>query len=304
MEVYVDLLLLVNLGLNWWALWLTGYLAGAVRSGRRLCAAASLGAFYALGLVTPWVAWFQHPLSKLAVASLMALLAYRPEKLLGLVQVVATFLVVNFATAGFVYGIYNLLVAAGQRSLVLAYGQLPTLILLLAVASLALLSTRFLNLLENRLVPIANRASVQVFLDGREITLNGLVDSGNQLTAPFSGQPVAVVSLDEVAPLLPPEVVELARSPDPYSAVQGVSATEWAARLRFIPYHAVGRPAGVLVGVRSDRLIVHCRDISRETRGAVLALSPEVLTGGGEYQVLVPVRLLPGKHSTQSGRYA
>lgn len=294
MEVYIDLLFMVNLCLNGWALWLVSTLVGQRLRWCSLLLSASLGAVYGLGLVTPWAAWFVHPISKLTLALIMLQVAFRPRLLVRLFQLFGLFLLVSFATAGCILGIYSLVHSEQSLSGALAWGQLPPWVLIVAMLGLCLGSHRLINLLENRLVHVANRASISFELDGKVLCLTGLVDSGNQLTDPIGGRPVAIVSLAAVADALPEAMVSLALSDQLFEEkLEGLAENPWAGRIRFIPYHSIGRKAGVLPGFRVDKVKITVQSVTREAENVILAVCAQPLSEQGEYQALIPLRLLP-----------
>lgn len=296
MTVYVDLLFLVNLALNAWALWVTAKLVGISLRAGRLFWASLCGAIFAFGSLTPWSDALAHPASKLLLAAAMVYLAFRPQKPAKVLHLLAWFLLVSFATAGVVLGLYALLLDKVPTGQVLTHGVLPLWLLLTAVAVLGVTGRHFLGNLQNRLVHVANRASLMVGIGRLEFTLDALVDSGNQLSEPLSGRPVVVVALAAVSHLLPPELVRLsqANSYDDTELTQ-LASDEWARRIRFVPYHTVANPGGILLGVRVDQIQVSCNGRMHLVRDITLAICPTELSLGDNYQALVPLRLLPTK---------
>ncbi len=296
MEVYVDLLLVVNWALNSWALWLTSVLSGRRVSKLRMAMAAVLGAMYAIGMLTPWAIWFEHVAAKVMMAAVMVLVCFLPTKLAQLVHLVSLFLVVSCITAGAIVGLYGLLTRQAGDSSGLSYGEMPIWLPAIALAMTAILGKRFLNLLENRLVHVANNASLTIKLDGRSIHLSALVDSGNQLAEPISGRPVVVVSFNAVAELLPAELADLVRSGNSAweDALDRLSDYAWAGRLRFIPYRSVATSGGVLLGLRTDGISIKHERGSLDVPTGIIALSPEPLSQEDRYQALLPVRMIAG----------
>lgn len=294
MDVYIDLLFLVNFLLNGWALWLTSTLIGHKLRWQSLILSSALGAIYGLGMVTPWAIYFSHPCSKLLLALVMIQLAFRSRPVLRLLQLSGLFLLVSFTTAGCALGVQALLSQQNLGGGVLAYGQLPFWVLLLAAIFLGVGSHRVISLVENRLVHVANRASISCCLEGGQLSLVGLVDSGNQLVDPFGGRPVVIVSLEAVSRLLPAEAISLVGSEQlTTESLNSLAGNPWIARIRFIPYHSVGRKSGVLLGWRVDQATICTTHGRRTTDNVILAVSGHALSERGAYQALIPQRLLP-----------
>ena len=108
--------------------------------------------------------------------------------------------------------------------------------------------------------------------DKREKML-ALRDTGNRLCDPVSGQQVLVADAKSAATLLGLTKQQL-RCP-----VETVAAGQIAG-LRLIPYRTVGQPAGLLVGIRLDRV-----RIGQWQGSAVVAFAPDGL-GEGNYRAL------------------
>lgn len=296
MDVYVDLFFAVNFALNIWALWATACLAGIRRHGARLSLASLCGAVYAFGPLTPWAALFAHPLSKLLLAIVMVHLAFRPRALSRLFNFLAWFLLVCFATAGVTLGLYTFLLDKKPQGTMLAWGDLPLWILGLALIVLGVTGGRLLGNIENRLVHVANGAHLRAVVGELEIEFEALVDSGNQLVEPITGRPVVVVALAAISHVLPAEIVALSCSDSIWEAkLDDLTASDWVRRLHFVPFHAVANQGGVLLGVRADYLEVTCHGRVHQVKGITLAISPIGLSTSGNYQALVPLRLLPTK---------
>jgi stage II sporulation protein GA (sporulation sigma-E factor processing peptidase) len=114
---------------------------------------------------------------------------------------------------------------------------------------------------------------VQIRCGDRHVSLTALVDTGNTLCDPVSGKPVLVVEGGVARQLLqltaeqvahPVETLAMARLPG----------------LRLIPYNAVGKTTGLLLGIRADQVEMN----GKETE-CIIAFAPQKL-GQGQYQAL------------------
>ncbi len=111
---------------------------------------------------------------------------------------------------------------------------------------------------------------------GRCICVEGLVDTGNSLIEPISGRPVAVLERRIWEELYPEQ------------APPG---------MRVIPYHSVGKSAGILTGYPAGSMEVEVGGIRRRCQDAYIAISQEKLSETGEYAILLQPAMLKSRHS-------
>ena len=118
-----------------------------------------------------------------------------------------------------------------------------------------------------------------LILEGRQVTVTALLDTGNTLTDPATGRGVLIVEGEKAAPLLKQPLGD-AELRDPVGTLARLGES---GRFRLLPYQAVGVECGLLLAVRLDRARVG----EREYRGVLAALSPTRLSDGGAYSALV-----------------
>ena len=115
---------------------------------------------------------------------------------------------------------------------------------------------------------------VQIWHGGKEISLTALKDTGNTLLDPVSGCRVLVVDTSVAKVLLGLSEKALAR---PLETMQAQTVPG----LRLIPYHTVGQPAGMLLGVRPEKILLDGNAVDH-----VVAFSPHRLGSGQTFQAL------------------
>ena len=120
-------------------------------------------------------------------------------------------------------------------------------------------------------------------LDDRKICLTALMDTGNTLTDPVSGQPVPVAEGDALADLFPPtHRPDREDLTDPVFGMTRLNTGAWRGRFSLLPYRAVGVERGFLLAVRVDRMTIG----EKKREGVLVALSPTPVSDGGGYRVL------------------
>lgn len=133
---------------------------------------------------------------------------------------------------------------------------------------------------------------LEIELLGRRARVTALLDTGNRLVDPLTGQPVIVLGPELGEVLLPPEAaaVVAAVADNPLDAANLLIDTPLASRLRLIPYSTLGTDNGLLLAFRADavRLVPH-----EPLEGASLvAFHRQPLDPAGAYQALVHPALL------------
>jgi stage II sporulation protein GA (sporulation sigma-E factor processing peptidase) len=115
--------------------------------------------------------------------------------------------------------------------------------------------------------------SVQLTHKGNCRQLVALLDTGNTLKDPITGQPVLVAGADVAAELLGFTREDLA---EPLRTME----SRCVKGLRLIPYRAVGQPSGMLLATRLDDVRIEGKEACK-----LVAFAPQIL-GTGEYQAL------------------
>lgn len=272
--VYVDTLFLLNLIVDYLLLLGAARLSGGVIRRLRLALGAVLGAAYAVAVFLPGLGFLTRPALKLAVAAAMSLAAFGGDR--RLLRSFLSFLALACALGGGVLAM-SLLGARGvglERGVLSPNVDLGVLLLSAAVCygAAALIFRRSAGHGTRELIPVV------LTLEGRQVSLTALVDTGNTLTDPATGRGVMVVEGEKAAPLLERPLGE-AELRDPVGTLAGLPG----GRYRLIPYQAVGVECGLLLAVRLDRV----RAGDRECAGMLAALSPTRLSDGGVYHALL-----------------
>lgn len=276
--IYLDTLFFLNLGLDGLLLASAKALAGCRISWKRTLLAAAAGAGYSAAVfLTRWSVLL-HPLTRLGAALGMVWLAAEQKN--ALLRVLGLFFLLSCALAGTVM----LMDAAGLGSLSSSVGfpvsgRDGRLLLLCGAGEYLLVS-----LLQPSLRRSRKTVSVLLRCEGRTVLLRALVDTGNLLRDPVTGQGVMVGEWSALLPLFPPE----ARPSkevffDPGRHLEALIRQWSPARLRVLPYRAIGTAGGLLLALRVDEMEVEGRIYHQR----LVAVTGQTLSAKGEYQGII-----------------
>lgn len=251
MTVYLDLVVLLNFLVDGLLLIGANRLTGHPAGWRRCALAAALGSVYAGACMLPEYRFLGNTLWRMVCLAAMAGFAFGWNW--GALRRGTIFVLLSMALGGMAMGI-------GRGS----FGSL-----VLAAAGVALLSALGVR------SPLGfdKYQPVELLWKGQKLKLTALVDTGNTLTDPITGASVLVVGMDVGQRLgISREMIH-----DPIGAL----ARGDIPGARLIPYRAVGKPGGMLLMLRFDRVLLGKNEIS-----PMVAFAPEEIGRTDGYQAL------------------
>lgn len=204
--IYVDVLLVVNLYINYFLIRGTALILRRSVTPHRVIFASAVGAAGSLLIFVPCL----HPavcvLIKILLGAAVTLAAFGIQEKIDLLICALTFLVVSFIFGGAMNALWELAPPAGMfMRNGTAYFDIPIIAVALFTAALYG-GFRLLRVILDRRKP-QSHAVVKIRSGDAEVTLDGLADTGNSLRDGFSGKPVVIASMDKVADVAPMNVL-------------------------------------------------------------------------------------------------
>lgn len=290
-DVYADLLFLINAGMDGLCFCLCGRILHRKLPPLRTVLACILGGLYAVAaLFLPVSGVLAFLIDTLVCVLLCALVfASRRQSLLRQVALGSVvFVAVSMALGGIMTALFNLLNHAGVAELLPGAtsedGPTAWLFLILAAASgiCAAVGGRFF-----RRSTAVRTCRVTIEVDGRTVTLDGMVDSGNLLKDPTGGLPVITVDKAASLSLLSPALRAACETARPDLSV--LSGHADGRRIRLIPC-ATAAGHSILVAFVPDRLWITPEAGSPHEVRALFA--PTKLSSKDHLEALVPSELM------------
>lgn len=252
MEIYLDLVVLLNFLVDFLLLLGTNRLSGFPAGAFRCALAAALGALYSGICLLPGFRFLGNLLWRCVFLCLMAVAAF------------------GFSSSAVKRGgIFLLLsMALGGISLNLGRGDFAAVVLSAAVVWLLCRICLGDGIGGQEYVPIT------LTYGGKTASVLALRDTGNSLRDPITGEQVLVLS-GAVAQRLTGLSREALKTPLETLAKHPLPG------LRLIPYRAIGQGSAMLLALRFDHVTIGSRQQS-----AIVAFAPEGLGEGSMYQAL------------------
>lgn len=286
-KLYLDITFMVNFIMDFVILLAAARLSGSLISYLRLLLAAGLGAVYACAaLFWPGCLVYSLP-AKLVFSILMLMIAFYPSKWGQLIKQLVYFYCISLFAAGAAMALPNLGRAPGAP-------VSPSLFWLAGAALLVvLLAWGAGNYLAERIVPGMLTFDVEMRFESKSCSGCGFLDTGNALKDPLTDRPVLVAEYSLLKNCLPPDfcrAIEAGSSEN--DMIASMTGSEWAHRLRLIPFQSIGQKNGMLVGVRADEVVVDTGRKCIAHHGLVVALYLDRLSADDSYRMLIPAAVL------------
>lgn len=253
MVVYLDLVMGLNFAVDLMLILGTNRLSGFPPGLGRSAAAAALGAAYAGGCMLPGMTFLGNLLWRVVFLCLMGMIAFGWNR--GAWKRTGVFILLSMAMGG-------MAIAMGRD-------DFPVLILSAAVICL-LCRLGFGGQVGGR-----QYMPITVTEGDSSASVLALMDTGNTLRDPLTGEQVIILGPGEAEKLLHMTRAQLQNPLQTMLAQPGRG-------FRLIPYQSVGQPAGLLLAKRFSRV-----KLGQQNTKAVIAFSPEEIGKGEGYQALM-----------------
>lgn len=243
MVIYADILLVLNLFVNYFLLLITRRLLRVAVRRRRILCGAFLGSLYSLVIFIPQMPVWCNVLCNIAAVSAIVAVSFPIHSVKAFFKAFSAFFVVNFAFGGAMLAIWLVFRPNGMvyQNGTVYFNVRIEILLCSTVCCYAVFSLLFY--IVKRKAPDNRLYTVVLEYQNKSVQTKALFDTGNSLTDGFSNTPVLVTTDRVMRKLVTDEIFAFLNGEIP--AKQNVS-------LRVIPYTTVNG-SGMLRGLIIDR---------------------------------------------------
>lgn len=276
LTVYVDVLIAINIFVNYFLLLcVKGILKINVKK-YRLFLGALAGGVYSLVIFLPEIPDILTFLMNLTASLLIVLITFKPTKLRLLLKCFTVFFGVSFAFAGIMLALWITFKPSGMiynNSVV--YFNIDIKVLIISTVVCYFLIT-LISKFSKRSAPDNRIYSVTLFNKNKTVTVNALLDTGNTLRDCFTGKPVIIAEKSVTDKLFDKSVLE-------FFANGEIPDSENTNRVRIIPVNTVFDKGSLRASV-IDGITVNEKNIT--VKNVLLSQSKNSFQNG-EYSVLL-----------------
>jgi len=296
MTIYGDITFFINFFFDYFSLWLTSVILKVQITRWRIILASLIGTIYALIYLLPFP-FLKYFLFKIFVSILMLLITFSIQPLNKLIKIIVYFYIINFILGG---GTLALQYFVNQHFLTLKKGSLaityvsPLYLITLGGGFILtiVLTKKFWHLLRFDKEIEKHLYVTTIVIDGHEIILNGLVDTGNSLKDPITGIPVIVVSIDNLS-FLPTAIKKIVENDNLLNHDLFLSLPmNWYKRLKIIPYRTIGMDSNWILALKPDLITIKMEKGEKKIKRVLIGIKKNKLATDNLYQVILHPEIL------------
>ncbi|WP_338786660.1 sigma-E processing peptidase SpoIIGA [Metabacillus sp. FJAT-53654] len=304
MSIYLDVIWLLNFSFDLFLLLLTAIALKRKIFKLRILLSALLGSSIVLMMFSPLAFIATHPIGKMIISMMMVLLAFGFKRFRYFFQSLLTFYFVTFMVGGGMIGAhYFLQVEMSYLDGVLmtnstGFGHpISWLFVLIGFPVVWIFSRNRLEGLEAKKIHFDQLVTVTISVESTQFTLNGLVDSGNQLFDPITRSPVMIIDTLKAQNYIPKPLVNQAIQDDVMKSMSesGNESHPWEHRVRIIPYRVVGSEHQFLLGFKPDEVWIETKNEKIKVHKTIVGLNRTKLSSEDEYECIVHPKMLQGQ---------
>lgn len=293
MTVYIDIIIVENLIMNFIILYATGIISKNKISYTRIFIASLIGAIYAITEYTSKLNIYSNIIIKMILSIIIIYVAFYPQNIKKMCKKLILFYLTTFTFGGI--ATYLIYVLKPQNIIIKNGTYIGTYVLktifLGAIIGTIILVIAF-KVTKNKITQKDMICKVKIKIDGKEKIVNTMVDTGNMLKEPITGTPVVVVEKVTLYDLIPKEILNNTDAilGGDFEKIPESIKKEYINKLKIIPFSSLGKQNGMLVGIKPEKVEI-INEETKEEKDAIIGIYNKSLTKKGEYNALIGIEL-------------
>ena len=295
MTIYVDVVLIENLIMNYIILLATGLILKIKIKHIRLIIAGLLGAIYSIVSYTGVLEIYSNFILKIILSIVIVYIAYYPQTVKKLCKEILFFYLISFVFGGAAFALIYVVKPQEilmKNGLFLGTYPLKTVILAAIVAFVIIISA--FTIIKSKMTKKDMIYDIEIKLNGKTIKTRALVDTGNMLKEPITNTPVVVIEHTLLYECMPKEILNHLEDiiGGDFEKIPEEIRKEYSPRLKLIPFSSLGKQNGMLIGIKAKYLKIIKEEEIEEKENIILGIYDKSLTKKGEYRALMGMEFI------------
>lgn len=297
MYIVAEYLFLENFIINYIILEATRVITRTKVKKRRVVITAMLSALYPFVLFFDSTIFLTNFYMKIILSIIIVKIAYNSKNKNLYVKQLSGFYLMSFIFGGVTLGIYYFInnpLNSLFKEVHYNFG-FPIKYLILGVIFGIIIIMNLLNYYNEKILKEDFILDITIYLNGENVKLKGLIDTGNSLVEPLSKLPVFIVEYKTIRYLLPEDINNFfkgGKEGDFIFLENIIRRFQKEIKFRLIPFKSVGNSSGMLIGFPPDFIIVSNEDGETKYDDLIIGVFNGELSKDNQYNGLLNGEIL------------
>lgn len=292
MTIYIDIIFLENLFMNFIILFATGIILKTKFKIFRSLLASALGGIYAIILYTSKMQIYSNIFLKIILSLSMVEIAFNLKTIKSFFKHLVIFYLTSFTFGGVAFA---LIYFVKPRNILFKNGKLVgvypmKMILIGGIIGFIIIVFSFKNI-KKRFTKEDILCKIIIEINNEAITVEAIIDTGNFLRDPISKSPVIVVNKEALRQILPDKILDNTKD-----IIEGknIEIDEYIGKIRIIPFSSIGKENGILLGIKANQTVIEYQEVVKSLENAIIGIYDGKLSKNNQYQALIGLEAVEG----------
>ncbi len=294
MTIYIDIVLMENLIMNFIILLATGIVLKEKIKVIRFLLASLLGAIYSVVSYLSILEIYTSMILKIILSIVMIYIAFNPQTIKNMWKDILLFYLTSFVFGGAAFALIYIVKPQDilmKNGLFLGTYPLKTIVLGAIIAFIVIMTA--FTVVKSKITKKDMFCEIEIEINKKKINTIAMIDTGNLLKEPITNTPVIVVEHTLLYDCMPKEILnhldELLGGE--FENIPEEIKEKYISKLKFIPFSSLGKQNGMLLGIKADTVTIKGIDKEEKKENIIIGIYNKSLTKRGEYRALMGIEL-------------
>lgn len=295
MTVYIDVILIENLIMNYIIIFATGIILKIKMKQIRIILGSLIGAIYTIIAYVSNLRIYSNFILKFILSIIIVYISFNPQTQKQLWKSLLIFYLTSLVFGGAAFAIiYVVRPQEILRNNQLIFGTTSMKVILFSAILAFIVIILAFKIVKNKISKKDMFCDIEVKINEEIIKTKAMIDTGNFLKEPITNKPVVVIEHTLLYDCIPKQIlnnIEQILGGD-FSNVPEEIREEYISKLKFIPFSSLGKQNGMLIGINAKYIKIKSEENENINENVIVGIYNKSLTKRGEYRALIGIELV------------
>lgn len=295
MTVYIDIIFLENIILNFIILYATSIISKSKVNLVRIAIGSLIGSIYVVFYYLSKIEWYSNIFLKLFLSISIVYISFNTKNVKELLKILILFYLTSFVFGGATLGVIYIVNPEGitiQDGIIIGSYTIKTIFIGIILAFIILITA--FKTVKAKFSKKDLFCNIVIKINNKQVKTKAMLDTGNLLKEPITNIPVLVVEHNLLYDVIPNEILDNIENilKGSLENIAEELKNEYISRLKVIPFSSLGKQNGMLLGIKADGLIVEKENKKKFIDKSIIGFYNRKLSKNGEYKALIGIDII------------